>query len=320
MTAKYGLPYFQNFINSGWSPTWCAPCAAACSSVARTAQARQRSVRQRRADRQPGRGDHQLRASATCTQATKRAAGRTRPPDGTGQTKPGDQAQTDPAAHGPGPVPAQALPGHAAQPLQHAGVNGINEMVRNFTGDAHDITSERGHQLAVRLLDHVRERMTQFRRKPATLQPGGHARRRHHLPLCQRGQKRWPPSCRPERQISPTTPTRRSCPWLDGRPFEALARQEVLQSKYTGGTVLHLYMGERLSSGAACRDLVRSLTRFRLPYITITPTFLHLPHARLPGGRAQVLPHLRRRAPAGQAGRTGGVTRITAKYESNWPD
>ena len=36
-------------------------------------------------------------------------------------------------------------------------------------------------------------------------------------------------------------------------PFEAMARQEPLQSKYTGGTVLHLYMGERLSSGEACR-------------------------------------------------------------------
>ena len=49
------------------------------------------------------------------------------------------------------------------------GVNGINEMVRNFTGDAHDITSERGHQLAVRLLDHVRERMTQFQEETGHL-------------------------------------------------------------------------------------------------------------------------------------------------------
>ena len=57
-------------------------------------------------------------------------------------------------------------------------------------------------------------------------------------------------------------------------PFEALERQEALQSRYTGGTVLHLYMGERVSSGAACCELVRrALTRFRLPYITITPTF-----------------------------------------------
>src|SRR5205807_455878 len=52
-------------------------------------------------------------------------------------------------------------------------------------------------------------------------------------------------------------------------PFEALARQEPLQSKYTGGTVLHLYMSERVSSAHACKALVRrSLANFRVPYIT----------------------------------------------------
>ena len=68
-------------------------------------------------------------------------------------------------------------------------------------------------------------------------------------------------------------------------PFEALERQEALQAKYTGGTVLHLYMGERISSGAACRELVkRALTNFRLPYITITPTFSICPtHGYLEG-------------------------------------
>ena len=40
-------------------------------------------------------------------------------------------------------------------------------------------------------------------------------------------------------------------------PFEALARQEELQTKYTGGTVLHLYMSEKLSSPSACKALVR---------------------------------------------------------------
>ncbi len=68
-------------------------------------------------------------------------------------------------------------------------------------------------------------------------------------------------------------------------PFEALARQEPLQQKYTGGTVLHLYMNERISSTEACRRLVRrSLERFRLPYITITPTFSICPtHGYLSG-------------------------------------
>jgi anaerobic ribonucleoside-triphosphate reductase len=68
-------------------------------------------------------------------------------------------------------------------------------------------------------------------------------------------------------------------------PFEALEKQDELQGKYTGGTVLHLYMGERISSGEACMKMVkRSLMNFRLPYITITPTFSICPkHGYLSG-------------------------------------
>ncbi|MCK4874381.1 MAG: ribonucleoside triphosphate reductase, partial [Sulfurimonas sp.] len=47
-----------------------------------------------------------------------------------------------------------------------------------------------------------------------------------------------------------------------------------LQCKYTGGTVLHLYMQEKLSSTEACRKLVKNvISNFRLPYITVTPLF-----------------------------------------------
>ena len=68
-------------------------------------------------------------------------------------------------------------------------------------------------------------------------------------------------------------------------PFEALERQDELQTRYTGGTVLHLYMSERLSTPDAARELVRrSLSRFRLPYLTVTPTFSICPsHGYLAG-------------------------------------
>ncbi len=89
-------------------------------------------------------------------------------------------------------------------------------------------------------------------------------------------------------------------------PFEALARQKELQRKYTGGTVLHLYMNERLSSARACKTLVRRvLERFSLPYITVTPTFSICPkHGYLAGEHAfcprcdEILLHEKRRAPA----------------------
>ncbi len=61
--------------------------------------------------------------------------------------------------------------------------------------------------------------------------------------------------------------------------------QDSLQSKYTGGTVLHLYMGERISDSKACKKFVKTvLENFRLPYITVTPTFSICPkHGYLAG-------------------------------------
>jgi anaerobic ribonucleoside-triphosphate reductase len=183
------------------------------------------------------------------------------------------------------------------------GVNGINEMVRNFTGDAHDITSPWGHQFAVRLLDHVRARMTcSSRKKPATSttwRPRPPKAPPTALP--KRTKSAGPPSAgRHGSQPYYTNSSQLPVGWTDD-PFEALARQEALQSKYTGGTVLHLYMGERLSSGAACRELVARTHALSPALHHHHAHVLHLPHARLPGGRTPVLPALRRRAPAGQA-------------------
>ena len=167
------------------------------------------------------------------------------------------------------------------------GVNGINEMVRNFTHDQHDITSDWGHAFAVRLLDHVRERMTAF--QEAT----GHLYNLEATPaegttyrFAKEDKKRWPAILQAGTAEQPYYTNSSQLPvGFTDDPFEALMRQEALQSKYTGGTVLHLYMGERLSSGAACGELVkRALTRFRLPYITITPTFSVCPsHGYLAG-------------------------------------
>ena len=56
--------------------------------------------------------------------------------------------------------------------------------------------------------------------------------------------------------------------------FRALQLQDELQCCYTGGTVFHMYMNEAISSPEACRDIVRKvLTRFRMPYLTVTPLF-----------------------------------------------
>jgi ribonucleoside-triphosphate reductase len=167
------------------------------------------------------------------------------------------------------------------------GVNGINEMIRNFTADRDDITTESGYALACRLLDHVRERMVDFQEET------GHLYNLEATPaegttyrFAKEDRKRFPDILQAGSEEAPYYTNSSQLPvGFTDDPFEALERQDDLQRKYTGGTVLHLYLPEQVSSSEACKRLVkRALGNFRLPYITITPTFSICPtHGYLAG-------------------------------------
>ena len=156
------------------------------------------------------------------------------------------------------------------------GVNGLNEMVRNFTGDLEDITDPGGHAMALRLLDHVRARMLEFQEETGNLfnleaTPAEGATYR----FAKEDRRRFPGILQAGTADNPYYTNSSQLPvGFTTDPFEALARQDELQTRYTGGTVLHLYMSERVSTAEACRSLVRrALENHRLPYITVTPTF-----------------------------------------------
>ena len=173
------------------------------------------------------------------------------------------------------------------------GVNGINEMIRNFTGDRDDITTDWGHAFALRFLDHIREQLVRFQEDTdhmynleATPAEGTTYR------FAKEDRKRFPGIMQAGTDSHPyyTNSSQLPVNFTDD-PFEALERQDDLQRKYTGGTVLHLYMNEAVSSAEACRDLVRrTLTRFRLPYITVTPTFSICPKHGYLSGRHDFCP------------------------------
>lgn len=167
------------------------------------------------------------------------------------------------------------------------GVNGLHEMVRNLTGDRYGLVDHRGHALVVRVLDHVRARMVEL--QEAT----GHLYNLEATPaegatyrFAKEDLRRFPDILQAGTPDHPyyTNSSQLPVGYTDD-PFDALIRQDELQTKYTGGTVLHLYMAERLSSPDACRTLVRrALSSFRLPYLTVTPTFSICPsHGYLAG-------------------------------------
>ncbi|MDR2645782.1 MAG: ribonucleoside triphosphate reductase [Holosporaceae bacterium] len=156
------------------------------------------------------------------------------------------------------------------------GVNGINEMIRNFTNDQHDISTEYGHSFAIRFLDKVRETLLQFQAETgnmynleATPAEGTTYR------FAKEDKKRFPDILQAGTPEMPYYTNSSQLPVSFTRDaFEALRAQESLQKKYTGGTVLHLYMNEAISSSEVCGKLVRKVVEnFSLPYFTITPTF-----------------------------------------------
>lgn len=167
------------------------------------------------------------------------------------------------------------------------GVNGIHEMLRNFTDDVDGTETEDGRTFAIELLDHIRARLVLFQEQTGHLYnleatPAEGATYR----FAKEDRKRFPDIKQAGTASAPYYTNSSQLPvGFTDDPFLALELQDELQCRYTGGTVLHLYMAERISSAQACKTLVRNaLSRFRLPYLTITPTFSICPvHGYLSG-------------------------------------
>ncbi len=167
------------------------------------------------------------------------------------------------------------------------GLNGIHEMLRNFSADQEGMHTPAGREYALQMLDHVRATLVRFQEET------GHLYNLEATPaegttyrFAKEDLKRYPDILQAGCAETPYYTNSSQLPvGFTDDPFEALELQDALQCKYTGGTVLHLYMAERISSTEACKNLVRNaLSRFRLPYLTITPTFSICPvHGYLAG-------------------------------------
>ncbi|WP_418180662.1 ribonucleoside triphosphate reductase [Aliarcobacter lanthieri] len=168
------------------------------------------------------------------------------------------------------------------------GINGMNEMLKNFFEDENiDLSTTKGIDFTLELLDFMRAKMVEYQERTGNLYnleatPAEGTTYR----FAKEDKKRYKDIIQSgfEKNIYYTNSSQLPVDFTDD-PFEALELQDNLQCKYTGGTVLHLYMKEQVSSVQACKKLVKSvITNFRLPYITITPLFSVCPkHGYLAG-------------------------------------
>ena len=153
------------------------------------------------------------------------------------------------------------------------GLCGMNEACLNFLGV--DITDPKGKAFAENVLQHMRERMQDYQEETGDLfnleaTPAESTSYR----LAKHDKEQFP-----EIITSGTTEpfyTNSSQLPVDytADVFEALDHQESLQTKYTGGTMFHVFMGEALKDWKSCADLVRTISnKYRIPFFTISPTY-----------------------------------------------
>ncbi len=279
MTAKYGLPYFQNFINSVLKP---GQIRSMCCRL-------QLDLRELLAKGNGLFGSAEQTGSIGVVTINCARLGYVYKGDETGLFARVDElldlARTSLEIkrkviqrlidNGLFPFTKRYL-GTLRNHFSTFGVNGINEMIRNFTNDEHNVADEWGQAFAEKFLDHIRARMVKIQEET------GHMYNLEATPaesatyrFAREDKKRFKGIIQAGTEDNPyyTNSSQLPVNYTDD-PFEALELQEKLQTKYTGGTVLHLYMGQRVSSAKVCRDIVRRvLTNYRLPYVTITPTF-----------------------------------------------
>jgi ribonucleoside-triphosphate reductase (formate) len=161
------------------------------------------------------------------------------------------------------------------------GLTGMNEACLNFLGE--NIATKNGHKFSEEVLDFMRKKITQYQKETshyynleATPAEGTSYR------LAKKDKEVFPNIITANESQIKKDPT--TAPFYTNSShlpvnytkdiFEVLDHQDSLQSKYTGGTVLHIFLGEEISNPQAIKSLIKKICyTYKLPYFTITPTF-----------------------------------------------
>ncbi len=170
------------------------------------------------------------------------------------------------------------------------GIVGMNEACLNFLGE--DIASEAGRAFAIRVMDYLRDIIREMQEDTGeiyNLEATPAEGTSYRLAMCDK--ERYPEIiCANEEAHQSgaepfyTNSTQLPVNYSDDI-FECLVLQEELQMRYTGGTVMHIYLGENITDTGAVKELIKKVvTGFRLPYVTLSPTFSVCPsHGYLRG-------------------------------------
>ena len=275
MTAKYGTPYFQNFINSDLNPS---DVRSMCCRL----QLDKRELRKRGgglfgSDEFTGsigvvtinmpqigylartekeyfdRLDYLMELAKTSLQIKRKVIQRL-------------------LEGGLFPYTRRYLE-HLNNHFSTIGICGMNESCLNFLGET--IVGETGKAFAEKVLTHMRKRLADFQEQTGDLfnleaTPAESTSYR----LARHDKQQFPDIITSGERDPYYTNSSQLPVSYTADVFEALDHQEALQRKYTGGTVFHIFLGESIKDWQACRDLVKAVaSHYRIPYFSISPTF-----------------------------------------------
>ncbi|MBP5359284.1 MAG: ribonucleoside triphosphate reductase [Treponema sp.] len=164
------------------------------------------------------------------------------------------------------------------------GLCGMNECCLNFLGV--NIADPKGKEFACQVLDHMRSRMQDYQEKTGELfnleatpaESTSYRLARHDI-------QNYPDIITSGTDDPFYTNSTQLPVDYTADIFEALDHQEALQTRYTGGTVFHTFVGQQITDWKVCRDLVRTmLSNYRIPYVTISPIYsICKKHGYIPG-------------------------------------
>jgi len=286
ITAKYGIPYFQNFINSSLNPSDVRSMCCRLQMDTRELKARGNGLF----------GSGELTGSLGVVTINLPRIGylsRTKEEFYTRLSRIMALAQNSLEIkrkmvqknmdNNLMPYSKRYL-GNLNNHFSTIGVNGMNECLLNFMGN--NIATPIGKEFAEEILDFMRATMQDFQEQTgnmynleATPAEGTSYRFARH------DKKKYPDIITAGKKVPYYTNSSQLPVGFTEDIFEALELQDSLQAKYTGGTVLHGFIGEQISDAETCKKMVRRISEnFRLPYFTITPTFSVCPeHGYIPG-------------------------------------
>ncbi len=165
------------------------------------------------------------------------------------------------------------------------GIIGMNETLLNFFDK--DILDEKAYNFAIKIMDHIRDRLVQYQEETDNMfnleaTPGETTA----YYFARTDKEKYPDiitanelGCECEEKDSFYTNSTNIPVHKDLDIFEALDHQEELLCKYTGGSVFHTYLGEKAPSKQSVKKLVKKIaSRYKIPYFSITPTFSVCPN------------------------------------------